>query len=108
VGLNSYLSGFVPIVGWSRSRADQEPSRYALRVGEIDVLVVSDGVLSLPGAMLGHDADPAVRAAWLKDMFLPPDVLEWALNVVVVLGRPLISLSAGRRVLWQEPTVKLQ
>jgi hypothetical protein len=33
------------------------PSRYALRVGEIDVLVVSDGVLSLPGAMLGHNAD---------------------------------------------------
>ena len=62
------------------------PSRYALRVGEIDVLVVSDGVLSLPGAMLGHNADPAVRAAWLKDMFLPPDVLEWALNVVVVRG----------------------
>src|SRR5262245_60620393 len=47
------------------------PSRYALRVGEIDVLVVSDGVLSLPGAMLAHNADPAVRAAWLKDMFLP-------------------------------------
>ena len=29
------------------------PSRYALRVGEIDALVISDGVLSLPGAMLG-------------------------------------------------------
>jgi hypothetical protein len=40
------------------------PSRYALRVGEIDVMVVSDGVLSLPGAMLGHNVDPAVRAAW--------------------------------------------
>jgi hypothetical protein len=37
------------------------PSRYALRVGEIDVLVVSDGVLSLPGALLGHNADPAAR-----------------------------------------------
>src|SRR5215468_9348180 len=60
------------------------PSRYALRVGEIEVLVVSDGVLTLPGAMLGHNADPAVRAAWLKDMFRPPDVIEWALNVVVV------------------------
>src|SRR6266404_5921729 len=47
------------------------PSRYALRVGEIDVLVVSDGVLSLPGAMLGHNADPAVRAAWLEDLILP-------------------------------------
>ena len=62
------------------------PSRYALKVGKIDVLVVSDGVLSLPGEMLGHNIDPAVRAAWLEDMFLPPDVLEWALNVVVVRG----------------------
>ena len=60
------------------------PSRYALRVGDIDVMVVSDGVLALPGAMLGHNADPAVRAAWLEDKFLPPDVLEWALNVVVM------------------------
>src|SRR6516165_10284407 len=53
---------------------------------------VSDGVLSLPGAMLAHNADPAVRAAWLQDMFLPPDVLEWALNVVVVR-------SGGRTIL---------
>src|SRR6476619_2100282 len=72
------------------------PSRYALRVGEIDVLVISDGVLSLPGAMLGHNADPAVRAAWLKDMFLPPDVLEWALNAVVVRsGGRTILIDAG-------------
>src|SRR3954465_336033 len=72
------------------------PSRYALRVGEIDVMVVSDGVLSLPGAMLGHNVDPAVRAAWLEDMFLPPDVLEWALNVVVVRrGSRTILIDAG-------------
>src|SRR5437588_9767838 len=72
------------------------PSRYALRVGEIDVLVVSDGVLSLPGAMLGHNADPAVRAAWLEDMFLPPEVLEWALNVVVLrTGRRPCSSTLG-------------
>ena len=31
------------------------PSRYAVRVGEIDVLVVSDGVLPLPTKMLGHN-----------------------------------------------------
>jgi hypothetical protein len=68
------------------------PSRYALRVGEIDVMVVSDGVLALPEAMLGHNIDPAIRAAWLQDMFLPPDVLEWALNVVVVR-------SGGRTIL---------
>jgi glyoxylase-like metal-dependent hydrolase (beta-lactamase superfamily II) len=72
------------------------PSRYALKVGAIDVMVVSDGVLSLPGAMLGHNADPAVRAAWLEDKFLPPDVLEWALNVVVVRsGGRTILIDAG-------------
>jgi hypothetical protein len=68
------------------------PSRYARKVGAIDVMVISDGVLSLPGAMLAHNADAVVRAAWLQDMFLPPDVLEWALNVVVVR-------SAGRTIL---------
>src|SRR5690606_31433909 len=72
------------------------PSRYALKVGEIDVLVVSDGVLSLPGAMLGHNADPATRTAWLEDMFLPPEMLEWALNAVVVRsGGRTILIDAG-------------
>src|SRR5499433_3219563 len=81
------------------------PSRYALRVGEIDVLVVSDGVLTLPGAMLAHNADPAVRAAWLNDMFLPPDVLEWALNAVVVRsGGGTILIDAG---LGADPNLNL-
>src|SRR6266850_3066087 len=72
------------------------PSRYALKIGAIDVLVVSDGVLSLPGAMLGHNVDPAARAAWLEHMFLPPDVLEWALNVVLVRsGDRTILIDAG-------------
>ena len=72
------------------------PSRYALRIGEIDVLVVSDGVLTLPGAMLAHNAEPAVRAAWLNDNFLPPDAFDWALNVVVVRsGGRTILIDAG-------------
>jgi len=72
------------------------PSRYALQVGKIDVQVISDGVLTLPGAMLGHNADAAVRAAWLEDNFLPPDLLEWALNVVVVRsGGRTILIDAG-------------
>ena len=72
------------------------PSRYALRVGELDVLVVSDGVLPLPTAMLAHNADPAVRAAWLDDMFLPRDAFDWALNVLVVRSRGrTILIDAG-------------
>ncbi|MEJ6848003.1 MBL fold metallo-hydrolase [Sinorhizobium fredii] len=72
------------------------PSRYAVRVGEIEVLVVSDGVLPLPTAMLGHNVEPAARAAWLKDMFLPQDAFDWALNVVVARsGGQTILIDAG-------------
>ena len=72
------------------------PSRYALKIGDIDVLVVSDGVLPLPTAMLAHNADPAARAAWLHDMFLPPDAFDWALNQVVVRsGDKTILIDAG-------------
>lgn len=72
------------------------PSRYAVRIGEIDVLVVSDGVLPLPTTMLAHNADPAVRAAWLDNMFLPPDAFDWALNAVMVRsGDRTILIDAG-------------
>jgi glyoxylase-like metal-dependent hydrolase (beta-lactamase superfamily II) len=81
----------------AKSKSDElVPSRYAVRVGDIDVLVVSDGVLPLPTKMLAHNADPAVRAAWLDDMFLPPDAFDWALNVVVVRsGGRTILIDAG-------------
>jgi glyoxylase-like metal-dependent hydrolase (beta-lactamase superfamily II) len=72
------------------------PSRYVQRIGEIDVMVVSDGVLPLPTKMLAHNADPSVRAAWLHDMFLPSDAFDWALNVVVVRsGGKTILIDAG-------------
>ncbi|MFZ0605377.1 MAG: MBL fold metallo-hydrolase [Roseiarcus sp.] len=81
----------------SRPEPDEPvPSRYALKVGEIDVMVVSDGVLPIPAPVMAHNVDPAVRAAWLNEMFLPPDVLEWPLNVVVVRsGGRTILIDAG-------------
>lgn len=72
------------------------PSRYALRVGEIDVLVVSDGVLPLPTETMATNVDPSVRATWFKDMFLPPEAFDWALNVLVVrTGDQTILVDAG-------------
>lgn len=72
------------------------PSRYALKIGDIDVLVVSDGVLPLPTKMLGHNADPAERSAWMKSMFLPQDAFDWALNAVMVRsGDKTILIDAG-------------
>lgn len=72
------------------------PSRYALKVGEIEVLVVSDGVLPLPATMLAHNVASSVRNAWLDDMFLPSDAFDWALNAVVVRsGGKTILIDAG-------------
>jgi glyoxylase-like metal-dependent hydrolase (beta-lactamase superfamily II) len=80
-----------------RPRLDElVPSRYALRVGEIDVLVISDGVLPIASKTIAYNADSADLASWLDDMFLPPDVLEWPLNVVVARsGDRTILIDAG-------------
>ncbi|MBB4194788.1 glyoxylase-like metal-dependent hydrolase (beta-lactamase superfamily II) [Rhizobium aethiopicum] len=89
-----------------RPRLDElVPSRYAVRIGEIEVMIISDGVLPLPTAMLAHNAEPAVRAAWLDDMFLPRDALDWPLNVVVVRsGAQTILIDAG---LGMDPDLQL-
>ena len=80
-----------------RSRIDElVPSRYALRIGEIDVLIISDGVVTPPAESMATNAEPAIRAAWLDEMFLSHDAFDWALNVVVVRsGGRTILIDAG-------------
>ncbi|AWY39683.1 MBL fold metallo-hydrolase [Pseudomonas putida] len=74
----------------------QIPSRYAVRVGDIDVMVISDGVLPLPTETMSTNAAPAERKAWFKEMFLGPDAFDWALNVLVVRsGEQVILVDAG-------------
>ena len=85
--------------------SDPVPSRYAVKIGEIEVTVISDGVLPLPTKMLGHNADATARAAWLDDMFLPQDAFDWSLNVVVVRsGKQTILIDAG---LGSDPDLNL-
>ncbi|CAM3855367.1 MBL fold metallo-hydrolase [Bordetella tumulicola] len=62
---------------------DLVPSRYALRIGDIDAMVVSDGVLPLPTATMATNVDPVDLANWLDHMFMPPDAFDWPLNVMV-------------------------
>ncbi|MEX7471506.1 MBL fold metallo-hydrolase [Mycobacterium adipatum] len=72
------------------------PSRYALQVGDIDVLVISDGVLPITASTMATNAEPAEYSAWLKDMFLPPEILDWPLNVAVVRsGGKTILIDSG-------------
>ncbi|GAA0591666.1 MBL fold metallo-hydrolase [Kribbella sandramycini] len=60
------------------------PSRYALKVGDIDVMVISDGVLPITATTMATNVAAPDLAAWLKDEFLPPEILDWPLNVAVV------------------------
>src|SRR5262249_54423204 len=66
------------------------------RIGEIDVLVISDGVFPLPASTLATNANPADLAAWLDNRLQPPDVYRWPLNVIVVRsGGQTLLIDAG-------------
>jgi len=72
------------------------PSRYALKVGDIDVMVISDGVLPITAVTMATNAGSDDLAAWLKEMFLPPEVIDWPLNVAVVRsGDRTILIDSG-------------
>jgi glyoxylase-like metal-dependent hydrolase (beta-lactamase superfamily II) len=72
------------------------PSRYALKIGSIDVLLVSDGVLPLPTSTMTTNVAPDARAAWLDGMFLPRETYDWALNIAVVKsGNRTILVDSG-------------
>ena len=72
------------------------PSRYALKVGDIDVMVISDGVLPITTVTMATNAAPADLSAWLKDMYLPPEIIDWPLNVAVVRsGGKTILIDSG-------------
>lgn len=72
------------------------PSRYAVQVGDIEVLVISDGVLPITASTMATNADSDTYRTWLSDRFLPQDILDWPLNVVVVRsGDRTILVDAG-------------
>lgn len=80
-----------------RSEPDElVPSRYALRIGDIDVVVISDGVVTPPAESMATNADPVVRGAWLDDRFLSREAFDWALNAVAVRsGGQTILIDSG-------------
>jgi len=72
------------------------PSRYALRVGEIDVLVISDGALALSAAPFATNVEPPALQSWLDNSFLPLETFPWANNALVVRsGGQTILIDSG-------------
>ncbi|MEK1949147.1 MAG: MBL fold metallo-hydrolase [Ensifer adhaerens] len=72
------------------------PSRYAVQVGEIEVVVISDGMLTPPAESMATNANPAERGAWLDERILSKEDFDWALNAVVVRsGDQTILIDSG-------------
>ncbi len=62
--------------------------------------MISDGVLPIPAHVLAHNVEPKVLDAWLDDQFLPHEVAEWPLNILVVRSGDTRSFSSMPASVW--------
>jgi len=71
-------------------------SRYAVRVGDVDVVLISDGILPLPTSTMSTNVSDADRNEWFDGRFLQRDMFDWALNIALVRsGDRLILIDSG-------------
>lgn len=59
-------------------------SRYAVRIGDLDVVLISDGILPLPTSTMSTNVSEADRNKWFDHRFLQRDMFDWALNIALV------------------------
>ncbi|AOI68016.1 MBL fold metallo-hydrolase [Burkholderia territorii] len=72
------------------------PSRYAVRIGDVDVVLISDGVLPLPTSTMSTNVSEADRNEWFDGRFLQRDTFDWALNIALVRSAErLILIDSG-------------
>lgn len=71
-------------------------SRYAVRVGDVDVVLISDGVLPLPTSTMSTNVNEADRNEWFDGRFLQRDTFDWALNIALMRsGDRVILVDSG-------------
>ncbi|WP_423200444.1 MBL fold metallo-hydrolase [Cupriavidus sp. H19C3] len=71
-------------------------SRYAVRVGDVDVVLISDGILPLPTTTMSTNVSEADRNEWFDNRFLQRDMFDWALNIALIRsGDRLILVDSG-------------
>jgi len=71
-------------------------SRYAVRIGDVDVVLISDGILPLPTSTMSTNVSEPDRNEWFDGRFLQRDMFDWALNIALVRsGDRLILIDSG-------------
>ncbi|WP_175720888.1 MBL fold metallo-hydrolase [Burkholderia anthina] len=71
-------------------------SRYGVRIGDVDVVLISDGILPLPTSTMSTNVSETERNEWFDGRFLQRDMFDWALNIALVRsGDRLILIDSG-------------
>ena len=67
-----------------------------MRVGDVDVVLISDGILPLPASTMSTNVSRSDRNEWFDSCFLRRDMFDWALNIALVCsGERLILIDSG-------------
>ncbi|KWA15351.1 MBL fold metallo-hydrolase [Burkholderia territorii] len=96
--MNGSIHNVRPVMTRLRKEAAGElvPSRYAVRIGDVDVVLISDGVLPLPTSTMSTNVSEADRNEWFDGRFLQRDMFDWALNIALVRSAErLILIDSG-------------
>jgi glyoxylase-like metal-dependent hydrolase (beta-lactamase superfamily II) len=95
-----------PILPASLSRAALAPFRR--KVGAIELLVISDGVLNVPLSFMLPETPPAEAAALFSSLGFPPEGPQRQINVTLVkTGSEIVLIDAGSGSNFQQTAGKL-
>lgn len=96
--MNAPIRNVQPVIDRLGNEGSGElvPSRYAVRIGDVDVVLISDGVLPLPTSTMSTNVSETDRNAWFDGRFLQRDMFDWALNIALVRSADrLILIDSG-------------
>jgi glyoxylase-like metal-dependent hydrolase (beta-lactamase superfamily II) len=81
---------------------------HRLALGELEITILSDGVLDIPTRMLNRDMDAAAIESALGAGLTAPGQVQYGINTVLVRsGRELVLIDAGAGSTWMPTAGKL-
>ena len=90
------LTGAGLAVPLAATRARAEPKSHSFRLGDSEIIVLSDGGLSLPASTLASNVPEAERAAFLQANGDDPNTRASALNITLIRkGDALVLVDTG-------------
>jgi glyoxylase-like metal-dependent hydrolase (beta-lactamase superfamily II) len=87
------------------ARAGTAAGIHKLALGDLQITILSDGVLNIPTHLLNRDMEPSAIEGQLGNKLSAPGQVQYGVNIVLVRsGADLVQIDAGAGGTWQ-PTV---